>query len=358
MSDNPPPSEESQDAGGSSRLQRALDLGENALGATIGAAAGLSPVPSVALGGAALGVAAAALLRGQLSQLLSELRIGRVDHFLGELMVEADMTAEQVVAVCEKQPEVTQLVEDGIVAAARSAAEEKRRLLARVLAAALSAEDDTCLDEHRVLLGTVAALEPYHVRFLVTLATPRAGEGSLGTTRLTGAFTPDELGQGFPMPDDLAGPMLAALEREHLVEDVGMGSYAYSPAWRPTEYAHRLMTFLPGDGTFGLGDLQRSEVVVVYNDHSVIVRNLGPGPATVVAAEAICDQESILGSIIVEPIRLGPGKDHVFGAREPTNNAGVHLSVQWIDGRDEERTWSQTVWIDDKGQVRRYSGKQ
>lgn len=136
------------------------------------------------------------------------------------------MTVEALAETIESDPFVAQLVEHGFEAAARSAAEEKRWMLAKVVAAAVRG-DDARIHELDLFLRTVTELEPYHVRVLCEIASPRVGVGRLAGTSLEGAWDEEELAIGSSEDRHLVGAIASTLAREHLIRDLKEGK---SPA--------------------------------------------------------------------------------------------------------------------------------
>lgn len=189
---------------------------------------------------------------------------------------------DRLVAIGESD-ELLDIAEKGFHAAARARSADKRWLLAKVVASAV-AGDDARIEVQDVYLDTVEALEPYHIRLLVTIATPRRGGGQLAGSRLVGAITEDELAERQPDDRHLVRPLLAALEREGLISDVAVGTLDYRAAWSLTGYGRRFLRFLP-DGPFGAPELRHAEVTCWVDrrtrEATIYARNLGPGDATV-----------------------------------------------------------------------------
>lgn len=343
------------------RRERALELAENTLAAAIGAAAGTAGVdPALATTTAVAGVGFAAVVRHEVTRALDEIRAIRSEDFLTAVSEESAMEDAELMNKIRNRHDVALIVEEGLVAAMHSDSAAKRRLLARVVAAALRAPDDAKIDELAVLARTVDAVDPLHLRMLVQLGTPKAGQGRCARTTLAGAMPLEELEELMPHEQrHLAGPILAVLERESLARDPNIGAEWITDVWAITEYGRRFLQFLAEDDLPELdlveyaAALSSAEVVCFYEASSSVsltLKNLGPGEATVVSVHAVADGASLLGDFD-PPIVLRPGELSVIGARRAAANSRVDMAVKWRDSRGRSGRFEDSRSTDEAGRV-------
>jgi hypothetical protein len=229
------------------RAGRSADVLRDAIAGLVGAAAGLTGDPAVALAGAAAGpalVAAAELLVSVVTQ-------PRTEHFTRDVLAEAGLDPVSLTERLVSNPAAVELFVDALAAAERTASELKRQQLAKVVGAALLVgPDDARIVAATVLVRTVLALDEVDVRALMVLATKRPATGQMTGHDMAGYMTEQEVAAAMgDTPADLVGPVLGRLASEALIIDVAppasIRASDTGPRWSPTEYAMRFLEYLP-----------------------------------------------------------------------------------------------------------------
>jgi hypothetical protein len=250
----------------------------------------------------------------------------------------SDLDHDEIAHVVSEHPAIAELIGNAWETASKTAAHEKRWLLARVVCAALSASDDAEIAELPFFLRTIQAVEPPHIRLLVLIGTPRPLEGRFGLGPLAGCTAKSDLTGLWPQVSDMANPMLALLEREGLIEDVGVGTWGYSePAWCLTGYARRFLAYLPGDDAWHALE-GSAEVVLRLQGNQIFARNLGPGAAHSVVLRT---PEGDVG--LPDDLALGAECAFEIEAPDQLNRClKIPIAVEWTDSAPH-RSRTQTL---------------
>lgn len=212
-------------------------------------------------------------------------------------------------------------------------------MLARIAAAGLLGEvDDTEVDPLPLLLRTVEALDPPHIRLLVLVAMPQRGTGQLVGTALEGFLRAEDLEEVWAGATGLVKPMLAVLARENLVEDRAIGTWDYHPAYGVTAYGRRFLRYLPGEP---LPELEQAHLTVTMSSTTeILIRNVGLASAQdlAVAEPTGVDAVSLyMGGKPPQPFDLPPGENRRIPVRAPSASHPLpyRVTVTWRDGRRE-----------------------
>lgn len=326
----------------SSTSELAGDIAGNLAGAALG---GIVAGPVGALLGAALAPSVSVTLRRALASLYAERQAVRATEYLSAVQNEADLDEQRLIDRIG-DPAAAEVLEQGLDAAIGAASEEKRRLLGRVVAAALRDVDDARLDESSLLVRTIDALEPVHLRTLVRIATagPATDTHAYYATRLEGASRPEDLARSMPGEDaHLIGPILASLDRESLIVDAALGTYDYfSAAWELTAYGRRLLSFLADEADDGSLDV--AEVVPRLEPDGqswfAVAKNLGPS----VAADVAITYKSRNREAVVVDLGTIPAGEHraaLVATSDPfraiiAGGPKIAITVEWTDTRGRQ----------------------
>jgi hypothetical protein len=328
------------------------DTAEAAVAAGAAGAATGSATGAVA---GTLGVVLARLGRDELAAWFDVLRGRRAEEFVGDLVRLSDCDLDAVVDAIREHPRLDELVETGLSAAMQTTAETKRVLLARVVAAAVRNPDDARIDEHTVLLRTVVALEPYDLTALVRIATPKAGEGSLGTGPMAGSWLMPEIAIALPTDQrDLADPVVGHLLQERLVFDDGIGRWDYQPAYRATPFARRLLRFLDHAEGSPSATTNGEATIVMTTPTEGFVRCLGPTEVTINHYEVRVDGAAALAGPVPTglPAVLAPdGSLDLRMGEMPAPFSTLDCVVEWSDARPDSHQYVGRYMVDDKGTV-------
>jgi hypothetical protein len=166
------------------------------------------------------GTGVAALFRG-----ITQRRQAQFQDW-GELLAElSGLEAEELRAVVEDNPAITEIVGLAWEEAARTASEDKRYLLAKVAAAALRGEGiPVQVDILQFFLRTVMALDPAHIALLVIIGTDKDGRSrDVGSSWVGRREMMNRWMEAGKLGDaDIVDPALAALEGEGLVQRVSI----------------------------------------------------------------------------------------------------------------------------------------
>lgn len=262
------------------------------------------PTGGLQVGSASDVVGAATGLASLVLSIIQRQRLERAEHWPALVAELAGLTAEQIQEVLDDNPPLTELMAQAWLAAAEATADEKRLLLARVVAQAiLSPADLPRIDELQFFERAIAGLEPPYLQLLVLIASPGPGLGQLAQTVHEGLWTHHDLEESWPGAGELVLPMMATLQGQGLIEDRGHGSYGGITAWGVTPFGRRLFHFLreeePAPGPGGASLVLRLAPAGPPNYPRLIVRNLGPAPATGISL-TLPTRSSDHGSILVE----------------------------------------------------------
>lgn len=241
---------------------------------------------------------------------------------------------DDVQAAIVADPALGELIYNAWDAASQSASEEKRAVLARVVTAAIRGDAGTAIDELPYLQRAVAALEPPDLRLLVVLAQPSLDSAQLQGTSLIGAMTPQDLERAWPESAELLAPMLAALSRQGLIDDIGRGTIDSIQAWSLNVHGRKLLRFLDGPG---VGWLDEAEVTAVLENPSLmVIKNLGPGLAHDVELDGPRNAGGHLLWSDGPPGKsaLPAGRQVRYGLRERSEDPyPATVKILWCDGR-------------------------
>jgi len=286
---------------------------------------------------------------GALGLAIHDRRRRRGLEFAEAAIAIAELAPGDAVEVIVGDERLTELFEIGLDEAIRSAAAEKRWLLSRVLASALSASDDARLEEYAIVMRAVAAVEPYHVRLLVEIATPDIDPVHAGG-RLEGAKSIDFISKRFQRDQrDLVGAMLSVLERESLVENRPLETYggmSIGSAYAVTRFGTRFMRFLPG-GPIDVPRARSATVVARYEStpgarasestHAVVITNLGLDDATITNISIVSPSSKrspLHGDDVNEPVPLRPWDRLSLATKAPSDDWPLpyEVHIRFTDG--------------------------
>lgn len=247
---------------------------------------------------------------------------------------------EELHRLISEDPLIAQIVGEAWEAAARTANEAKRLMLARIVAAVFDGDlDDVDLDPIPLLLRAVEMLEGPHIRLLAIVALPQPGAGKLRGTLLEGAWTLEDLRGKWRGAGDLIEPLLAGLEKDGLVENVGSGTWDGEAAWEIRSFGRRLIHFLPDIAQDQLGNAQL--VAVQTLPEFIAIRNLGPAVAKQVAIEFIRTRDghtTVLQD--TQAIDLAPGamwRMNAWPPEIPSGRGPYRVTLAWHDDQGPQQ---------------------
>jgi hypothetical protein len=189
--------------------------------ATAAVTAGALPLDTIgAIVAAGLGPPVALAVTSGISALhdhIAERRIGVLD----EACSVANVTSQEALESIQRDPQKSLVFGLTMDAAARTIAEEKLKLLGRVLANVLATDDPTTVDRERLIIDTIASIEPPHINVLRRIEeryNPSGGyHGSVSEVALADLFSNmDEAAQ-------FLAPILRTLNGAGLVWQQGVG---------------------------------------------------------------------------------------------------------------------------------------
>jgi hypothetical protein len=264
-------------------------------------------------------------------------RQGRANDFFRVVENESGKAADALLELMEKEDLFSEIIERGTEAAGRSAHEAKRRLLGRVVAGAIVGTGFATPDQHLLLIKTVDAIDPVHVQLLVKLATPIPGAGEFAGQRLEGRWTENEILVQSPELGALGRPVLAVLEREGLVDKIGVTSFDghNQSGFAPSAYGRLLLTYL-GPEDLGAHDLRATAIACRYEPEPtpvIVVRNIGPGRARNVRV-SVPGSENVLCED-VPFFDLDPLTERALRVEIPMLTSGppYEVRLKWDDSR-------------------------
>jgi len=276
----------------------------------------------------------------------------RATEFAGDLQDEVHRTSDAIAALVDGDPRIAQLLGDAWEVAAGSASYEKRRLLARVVARALEdPPDDARIEAALYLVRTLDVLEPGDVRMLVLVAVPRDDPDWTQFHRIEGLYCTEELVQAWGLDGSLAGPTLALLRREGLIDGTPPDLMLGRDVWSVTNYGRKLLDHLTDEDS-NASRLRTARLAARIENQTLVVRNLGPDRATSirVGIPPRSDGRSILwapdrrdalelADAQPPPFDLDAGREEEWLLYPPTvsDHPPYSLDVEWVDRSGSRR---------------------
>jgi hypothetical protein len=268
----------------------------------------------------------------QVGHVVWTIQMNRARALVDGIRDSSNLDDDEIAARIEAQPQLASLLLHAIEEAMRARTDEQLQLLAKVIAAAV-AGDDARIDASAVYLRTAGGLDPADLRVLTAIATP--APDLYPDSGLVGARRQSDLAERLPNDQQtLLLPIVSALTREGLIEDVALGTVGYQPAWRATAYAFEFLRFLPNPPV----EWRHASLAAVARSHGLVVRNLGMVDAELTTLSATIDGRSLCRPLTdAIPIPAGWVTKRPMNLDLPANGV-VRIRIEWTDGTGPTRT--------------------
>lgn len=159
-------------------------------------------------------------------------RARRVADFDSQLFASTGITPDRLKQAVDQSERIGDLLVAAVVVAAGCEDRERRRWLARAVVEGI--EDGVSIDDAQLFVQTMRDVGPLHMRLLALI--PQSG----------GCMSIQQMGLAWPDAVGTLEPLKALLDREGLIEDMGLGvdNVFGTGSWGLTPYGHRFLTFV------------------------------------------------------------------------------------------------------------------
>lgn len=147
----------------------------------------------------------------------------RAQRMIEEAAETADLSSKDLLDRLLEDPFKVELLLQALDAAGRSTTEAKLNLIAELLATGALAEDRPVVQEQRLALEAMAALEVPHFRLLILLAepTPKWWDDEISRSKLRYAWSEEKIVEKDPGLANALGALAARLQSLGLIRDIG-----------------------------------------------------------------------------------------------------------------------------------------